>query len=530
MDLARLSVRFAVASGLLSLAACSLGGETQETPAPHAHVVAFSTYEGSLGSQVEIYGTDFPTEENSRVELEFKGEFQGANGRVQQVNRTLDAQTVNRGEIKWVTLGPYKNPFSATGDEVGTFRGTVGANIIRTMPTGEQVTEVDPTPMVTTFRILPSIVVRELQPVGANCAQPAVRGLGGFAYKMRVAALGFQPTAYTYSITTINEFNQPETTTTRHLATSGEDSLGENGEILLPNVSETRQAYAMVMSVEASDAQGRRYSNTFSLGVHRPLEIFYNGNVRVAQRLAPVPVSACIPAGDNGGVASYSEGTSESRSRSYGENWDTGRSVDMGTSRSVGTSASNGVSVSVSMSTGVGWSTNHSEGTNLGVSVDAGAGLPFTKLIGIGGSFGKSWTDSMGTSGSMDMGTSMNVSSDSGMSTSEATSGSVGMNWGMGGSTSTSVSTSNSIDRNFSRQIIAGRYGVWYRQTVKLLRRAAIISYNQCGQAQKVGDVNVIDWAWSPDLAQGTSCGAELPPSNLPPAQCYVPSECDGQQ
>ncbi|NIS28792.1 MAG: hypothetical protein GWO04_02010, partial [Actinobacteria bacterium] len=61
--------------------------------------------------------------------------------------------------------------------------------------------------------------------------------------------------------------------------------------------------------------------STFAIGVHRPLEFFYNGNVTVAEVMAAVPVSACIPGGINGRDATYNESMSETRDRSYSLNW-----------------------------------------------------------------------------------------------------------------------------------------------------------------------------------------------------------------
>ena len=89
------------------------------------------------------------------------------------------------------------------------------------------------------------------------------------------------------------------------------------------------------------------------------------------------------------------------------------------------------------------------------------------------------------------------------------------------------VSSSQSIARGFDGHVIANTFGVFYRQTIRLTRRAAMVAYNQCGVAEVVGDVDFTDWAWSPDLALGDSC-PPLPASNLPPAACYVPP-CTGQ-
>ena len=83
------------------------------------------------------------------------------------------------------------------------------------------------------------------------------------------------------------------------------------------------------------------------------------------------------------------------------------------------------------------------------------------------------------------------------------------------------VRSSESIARDFGGTVIAGRYGVFYRQAVRLVRRAALVAYNQCGSAEVVGEVDFTDWTWAPDLAMADSC-PPLPATNLPDAECFI--------
>ncbi len=87
-----------------------------------------------------------------------------------------------------------------------------------------------------------------------------------------------------------------------------------------------------------------------------------------------------------------------------------------------------------------------------------------------------------------------------------------------------SVSTTDSHSLNTTAHVWAGQYGVWYRQTTRLVRQADLVAYDLCGNAAKVGTMSLDDWAWAPDLALGSSCP---PPSNLPPAECRI-SPCSG--
>ena len=88
---------------------------------------------------------------------------------------------------------------------------------------------------------------------------------------------------------------------------------------------------------------------------------------------------------------------------------------------------------------------------------------------------------------------------------------------------SSSVATQQSI----SGVIPRGRFGVFYRQTSRWVRRAEVRAYDLCGVAQPLGELQFNEWTWAPELAIGPSCDAAPPPSSLPAAHCYIPP-CGG--
>lgn len=80
---------------------------------------------------------------------------------------------------------------------------------------------------------------------------------------------------------------------------------------------------------------------------------------------------------------------------------------------------------------------------------------------------------------------------------------------------------------SYSSRIPKGRYGVWYRQAIRYVRKGQIYSYNVCGVREFMGEMYFNTWAWSPALALGSECeGSIMPQSDLPPAQCVIPP-CD---
>lgn len=105
---------------------------------------------------------------------------------------------------------------------------------------------------------------------------------------------------------------------------------------------------------------------------------------------------------------------------------------------------------------------------------------------------------------------------------SEATSHSstVGERLSVGESVLESVSTTTSTSLDVTAHVWAGQYGVWYRQTARLIRFGAVVAYDLCGNGDEVGEISLDDWTWAPDLAIGDECP---PATNLPPAQCRIP-------
>lgn len=83
-------------------------------------------------------------------------------------------------------------------------------------------------------------------------------------------------------------------------------------------------------------------------------------------------------------------------------------------------------------------------------------------------------------------------------------------------------SSSHSTLTSYSSVIPTGRFGVFYRQTTRLVRRAEVFTYDLCGVIEKQGEMTFNEWTWAPELAIGSECGATLPPSTLPAAACFI--------
>lgn len=500
-------------SPLATLIALSfLGCASNTTPPPSGNpsspprLEALSAYSAAIGSPIQFYGSDFDSD--GEYVAVFEGSFDAEDGS-EAVELRQPLLYVDGGTLEWTRFGPYALPFSGRGPRTGTFYGTV--TIEREMPEGEDAMISEP--LEISFDVLPSLIVTEFQPITANCAEPAPIALGGGPYVLSVEAVGIDPVSYTYSIAT-PDLAGTEPVLERHIANGRFDTIGDRGDLVLPAVPADSQAYDAVLTVVAEDASGRQVGTSFAVGVHRPIEVFYNGNVTVAEFLTPEPVSSCTPGAENGRDVSYNETQTESRDRTYDVNWNQqwrqDHTVAMGTTETVGANVTNGVGYGITDGRSVTW------------EFGGKAEFALSEAVKLGFSGSRSETNSRQESVNRDRTEGVTRSETTTNTESRTNSETVGAGEGF----AWSVSSSEAIARGFGGTILPNTYGVFYRQAVRLLRRAVVVTYNQCGAAATVGEVDFTDWTWAADLALGNSC-PPFPESNLPEAECVVPP-CQG--
>ena len=253
-----------------------------------------------------------------------------------------------------------------------------------------------------------------------------------------------------------------------------------------------------------------------------------------------------------------SSSNSTGLSSSDGESWNF--NVTEGSNRSEGVSRTNELSANSEVSSSV------TAGGSVGLPLVANGEASATvgTRVGVGASHGWGSSETVGSSrstGSSTGGSATNTAS-FGSVTSEGSSSSIGGSYVVGTSRSSAQSLSDTNGRSESRTysfgegtseseiisegmteaetetwseseshstltsysgvIAPGRFGVFYRQTTRLVRRADVYAYNLCGVLEKQGEMMFNEWAWAPELAIGESCGETLPASRLPVAECYI--------
>jgi hypothetical protein len=592
------------------------------------HLEALSTYSAGLGTTVLGYGTGFPVNRaDGELQLAFLGEFERADGRKTRTDSVVGVRMRAGSELVWDQLGPYGHPFTQRGDELGTFRGTVGVRWI----TPDHLTLDDPEPLAVTFAIKPSIVVRRFTPLTARCEGPVRRAFGGLPYDLTVEAVGFVPRSFTYVVSAVDAGYEGDAVRNEVI-----DGATDSVVIVPPAVPLGARGYALVVRVRATDAGDRLLETTFAVGVHQPVEVTYGARPEVAEVYAPQVVSGCMHGGLTGRTVTYFERMAQTLERSttyqWNQTWINSHSISASTSESVTTGISfktgrdltvsrrqdmangwhltNGFSVTMRDARTGHWSvetdtkdaTSESTGMLESSNVKKGPAVPFSAICPYGphatvfqvkpgtkvdpatlsyervgpvasftclaysldlsttigfedvtkqedetsnktarsvdeqaaAALSKRLLSETSLEGSEHTTDARSVTSSerqtaTASATQKASSGTVQTTQsttGTGADETNTVSSVNAIDTSFRGVILAGHYGVFYRQAMRLVSKGSIVAYDQCGAGEVVGDVSGSTYAWSPDLAQGPQCNP-LPPSALPPYACLI-SPCTG--
>lgn len=585
-----------------------------------------------VGESLYLFGENLQADARFIHKLYFEGVYVSDQG--QQSEVSLSIQPIYDGEVelngkiyqrlRLSRLGPFRNPFSATG-RPGVFKGTIRA-VLEDERMGEVMADLQPRSFE--LNVGPSIQILEFQPTYADCGEPAIRALPGIPYRLRVQATGLSPNRYEFQIGKVNGDQGVYRYEHTYASPVSEDIIGGEGEPLFFNqVGDGERFYVTSLKVIAhDDAAGLSAETAWPISVHRPLEVVYDGKRDLAERYEPEPVSGCIP-GTLGTRVSYSESKSEYRQRtvsvtisqgwvrSQGQElnrrWSDGVSEGQSQRQSLSSSESESEELSESMglsynqsdannvnfteSNGESWSWSVTQGQSdsefrdemrdyygsgsweTTVSAETEASVPLlakgsyrgSVSVGVeaGGRVGNTTGVSTETSNQQGYTTagSTNESRSFGSSTSEGRSQSINNSYALSRSRSSSVSEDNALEsshtwnlsegvsdseviseseqvaydntisnsnqetvtQSFGAFIPRGQMGIFYRQTTRWVRRAEVRSFDLCGVAQHVGELQFNEYTWAPDLAVAPSCEDKPPAPSLPEAACYIPP-CGG--
>lgn len=492
--------------------------ETLE-PLPEPALIGMSKDRIAVGEELGFEGTGFVNDERGYTTITFRGRFLTTDGSVENVDLTIAPEIISEVEARWAQFGPYRVPFVAAGNETGTFEGRVFAtNVSLTDAHGEA----QATPIDATIDVLPSLVVRELQPEGAACAIVAESALNLLPYRVQVEAVGFTPAHFRYVLSP-GAISDPasivgsvDELVLDHPATGQVDALAENERPRFAEVPYGLQAYRGSISVRAEEEDGTVHELQVRMTVRRPLQVGFHAAIQPAQIYEPVPVSGCIPGGSNGRGVNYSESHSEVRERSmsigWSQDWESTYTQGHSENYTEGGSESNRVGFSTADGSNWSWNVNGEVYGEGGVSLIAEGKAGFKVGGGVGGGGTRETTNSRDREWEQSHSFGEAVEESTAISAAE----------GASGTESWTVSSEDSHSLQFEAFLLPNHFGTFYRQTTRLVRAGDVVAYDLCGVAIPVGQLTLDDYTWAPELAISTEC-PPFPESTFPEAQCLLP-------
>jgi hypothetical protein len=339
----------------------------RELPQPLLRMVAPTAVR--VGDDVTIFGMGFADKGVGETRLTFEGIFQTSSGKTNQVKLDVTPRFENQGLLTW-SFGP-NIPFT-TEEDTGTFRGILRARNVGLDGSEKQA----PQAIAVEIQVLPSILIRQMRPISAGCPVGITATTDETPFMFEVKAIGLKsgsqnaPLRFVYTflkenfqfkgyfanqagidpeslfpksgpvsvvddvyngtISTLGTgvpknvyvFKGGVTGTVANL-TTGTDSLFGLSNLTtapVPTVQGNYAAdsYTATMSIVAMDSAGQETKRVVKVEVYTPVEVRTDGSKRVAVRsYDPVAVTGCIPGGDIGRQVTYSEMTSETRTRSF---------------------------------------------------------------------------------------------------------------------------------------------------------------------------------------------------------------------
>lgn len=441
----------------------------RELPEPALRMVAPTALRA--GDELTVFGKGFADKEIGETRLTFDGVYQTTSGVMKQVKLEVVPTFKNQGVATW-TFGP-NIPFGE--EDTGSFRGVLRArNIGLDGQTKDGVVAIG-----VELQVLPSILIRQLRPTSAGCAVGSTDTIEDTRFMVEVKTVGLKsgssiaPLRYVYTF--LKE--------TFSFSGTFASALALDPEALFPK----KGPVSVIDDV---------HNGTISTLGSAPRNIYvYKGGY--------TPGMASLPSSvDNLFGLTYLTTTVIP---------ETANSVDaimnVVAIDSTGQQATRAIPLRI-------WTPIEVDYTGAFKTARSFDPVPVSGCIP-GGDIGRDVTYSetssetrtrtFTVSGKISGGVDIKV---------------VRLNAEFGMDVQAQVSSSKSQDLQITGKILPKEFGVFYRQTLQMERRAKLISHDGCGNTQALGEVIVTDWVWSPDLAKGRAC-PPLPTSNLQPGQIF---------
>lgn len=543
---------------IASIASCVNDDEKQAEQArsnrfPIDHL---SQSEAVLGQPISVFsGTDsasisfLPPGIGEQHYLVFRGTYFRQDG--SHVDVALTREHVvwrSARELVWDGLSPSRIPFDSEDRfMLGVFRGAL--QVCSDGFSGE--TSCGEAFAIDNFQIMPSILLLDLQPDIPSrypgdepCGKPVERMLGGVAYRITLRGLGFSAQSFRLKVSfpgvasfdVENDLDVQSSEVSEEQATLG---------FTMPAVPENLPSYRAVFSLEARDAElARHHYSSFSISVHRPINIRYDGANTVSEYFAPERVSnpVCYPAEPQERRFPQEGIVPDERRLSSSLQWFESFSnafvkpdiervgIDTSQSRSINFAVSEGHTMGWSYedmldSEGYVASQNEYDLSGLNNINHEHAELPLREELILGQQSLNYWPLSTQkviraglVSTDVQSVSQTNLAIDcGGLPESRMTPVIFDLDTANGSSNRCASGASGVL----IEKIPAGTAAVLWRQAIAQSHHAQIQKLNLCGEIETVGALKIRDWRWESDVSLGSDCGqADKVPNAFEAAGC----------
>jgi hypothetical protein len=366
--------------------------------APGLFAASPNTSDGELGvgDDLVVLGKDFIDKTHGQTVLVIKGTYFDSDGNNHVVDLQKSPKRVNKGKLTWRMFPNIV--FHPNGDKLGQFVGQ-----IQVINQGNDGSKELSSPLPVNLTIKPSLIPRTMRPTSSGCQSIVETTLEntGFSFVLEAVGLraGTKDAPLTFHWTFLREnwtvkmshgsfdpdsilpetgafILQDEVTNGRvslvqdlgdrnFFLKVGSDLFGDTRlkELRTAAIPEGGDGYIASVNVAAVDASGKTARLAIPIRVTRMATMLYDGEQKIAERFQPRMVSDCIPGGDIGRQASYSENTAETRARSMSFQYNANVGVNLGL-------PSNPFALGVNFSAGFGVDINSSISTTNSVGKD----------------------------------------------------------------------------------------------------------------------------------------------------------------
>ncbi|MCB9554988.1 MAG: hypothetical protein H6707_02715 [Deltaproteobacteria bacterium] len=429
-------------------------------------LMAASPAKLAVGEQLTIIGDDFISSDYGVPYIKFVGTFTDDQGASYPVDLQIETKRTNSGKLTW-SLWP-NIVFHPQGDRLGTFVGD-----IQVLNVGNDGSQKLSDPLPTTVEIGPSLIPLLAQPKKGGCQPVVTSTLGDTGYQFQLRAVGLRAATQSAPLVFSWTFLAEQWVVGPHGLLDYEKVFPKSGGIGVEQVvtSGTETSLSDDSDASALVKIGREIMGDKGVAELKLRAVEGEGN----GYQATVFVSAVdgggkratlrIPIDVHRQAEMFYNGESKVAQR-----WESYRVTDCLAGADIGRQVTYREDKTEQKSRAIAFQYNASLGVGLGLPSN-----PFALSINPSVGFG---VDVQGV-----------------------------------------VSTQKMTGIDLGGQLLAGNFGVFYRQLTKVYKIGKLRGYGVCGESVDLGEVVLTDWIYTPEFAQGQSCP---PPSNLAPAVKYL--------